>query len=212
MEQQGAWGIDVSRFQRGLSFAAARAAGALFAFVRASTGADPDPAFAEHVGRGRGELLLGAYHALQPGVPAEAQAEAFYLALCAEDGFRLPLPPVVDVEKNGIDEVLVLTFLEALNRLWDRRPVIYTSASKWHALVGPRRAWAGEYPLWVAHWRAKAPALPSPWSDWLFWQYDVAAVPFWSRKVDVNWFNGSVGELEAQFGPPTGGAAHKREV
>ena len=205
MEQQRAWGIDVSRFQRGISFAAARAAGVSFAFVRASTGAEADPVFVEHVTRGRGELLLGAYHALQPGVPAEAQALALYVALGMADGFRLPLPPALDVEKTGIDEGLVLGFLEEFAQLWDVRPVIYTSASKWRALVGPRRAWAGEYPLWVAHWRAKAPALPSPWSDWLFWQYDVAAVPFWPRKIDVNWFNGTAEELEAWCGLPGGG-------
>jgi GH25 family lysozyme M1 (1,4-beta-N-acetylmuramidase) len=199
MEQQRAWGIDVSRFQRGISFAAARTAGASFAFVRASTGAEVDLAFTDHVRRGRGELLLGAYHALQPGMPAGRQALALYVALGMADGFRLPLPPVVDVEKAGIDEGLVLGFLEEFAQLWDVRPVIYTSASKWHGLVGPGRAWAGEYPLWVAHWRATAPALPSPWTDWLFWQYDVAAVPFWPRKIDVNWFNGSVGELEARF-------------
>lgn len=199
MEQQGAWGIDVSRFQCGLSFAAARAAGASFAFVRASTGADPDPAFAEHVGRGRGELLLGAYHALQPGIPAKAQAEALYVALCAADGFRLPLPPVLDVEKAGIDEGLVIAFLSELVLLWDVKPLIYTSRSKWHQLVGRDRRWAARYGLWVAHWRAEQPALPSPWTEWLFWQYDVAEVPFWPRKIDVNWFNGSVGELEARF-------------
>jgi len=203
--EQRAWGIDVSRFQAGLSFAAARAAGASFAFVRASTGAEADPVFVEHVTRGRGELLLGAYHALQPGIQAERQAEAFYVALCGADGFRLPLPPVLDVEKAGIDEGLVLGFLEALNRLWDRQPVIYTSRSKWHALVGRSAAWAGEYPLWVAHWRVERPALPSPWTEWLFWQYDVEEVPFWPRKVDVNWFNGTAEELEAWCGLPGGG-------
>jgi hypothetical protein len=111
-----AWGIDVSRFQPGISFAAARAAGASFAFVRASTGAEADLAFTDHVRRGRGELLLGAYHALQPGIPAGVQALALYVALGMADGFRLPLPPALDVEKTGIDEVLVLTFLEALSR------------------------------------------------------------------------------------------------
>jgi len=205
MEQQRAWGIDVSRFQRGISFAAARTAGASFAFVRASTGQDPDPAFAEHVGRGRGELLLGAYHALQPGIPAGVQALALYVALGMADGFRLPLPPALDVEKTGIDEGLVLGFLEEFAQLWDVRPVIYTSASKWHGLVGPGRAWAADYELWVAHWRAKAPALPSPWSDWLFWQYDVAAVPFWPRRLDMNWFNGTVEELADRFRPLGGG-------
>jgi GH25 family lysozyme M1 (1,4-beta-N-acetylmuramidase) len=200
-----AWGIDVSRFQQGISFAAARAAGASFAFVRASTGAEADPVFVEHVTRGRGELLLGAYHALQPGIPVESQVTAFYAALAVADGFRLPLPPALDVEKAGLDEGLVLGFMEAIGWLWDRQPVIYTSRSKWHQLVGRDRGWAARYGLWVAHWRAERPALPSPWAEWAFWQYDVAEVPFWPRKLDVNWFNGTAEELEAWCGLPGGG-------
>jgi len=68
--------------------------------------------------------------------------------------------------------------------------------------VGLGRAWAADYELWVAHWRADAPLLPTPWGDWLFWQYDVAAVPFWPRRLDMNWFNGTVEELAGRFGPP----------
>lgn len=203
-----AWGFDVSRFQPGISFMAARASGASFAFLRASTGAEADPMFGRHVERGRGVVLLGSYHALQPGVPARAQAQAYYGALAGADGFRLELPPVADVEKAGIDEALVRAFLEELARLWERRPLIYTSRSKWHQLVGWHKTWAAGYPLWVAHWRAERPALPTPWITWRFWQYDVTAVEFWARKVDVNWFNGTEEELVGRYGPAgSGGSA-----
>jgi lysozyme len=188
-------GFDVSQYQEGLDMAAAREAGMRFVFVRASTGAEADGACGEHLKGAQGLMPRGTYHALQPDVPAGVQARTYYRVLAESGGFLAELPPVLDVEKDDIDEMLVRQFLYELEQLWQRQPLIYTSRSRWHRLVGPHRSWAGDYGLWVAHWNAQEPTLPTPWTQWLFWQFTVAQTPFWPRKVDLDMFNGTQQEL-----------------
>ena len=188
-------GFDVSRYQAGIDMAAARQAGMRFVFVRASLGAEVDWACGEHLRHAQGLLARGTYHALLPDVPAGVQAATYYSALAEGGGFLAELPPVLDVEKPGVDEALVRGFLYEFERLWQRVPLIYTSESKWHNLVGPDRPWAGNYRLWVAHWNVPEPRLPTPWSEWLFWQHTVDSVPFWPRNIDLDLFRGSEQEL-----------------
>lgn len=179
-------GFDVSNYQRGLDMAAAADAGMQFVFVRASTGTEVDPACADHLRGAEGRMLRGTYHALQPGNPV-TQAEIYYRALAEANAFLMELPPVVDVEKPGTTEDMVRGFLDTFAWLWGRQPLIYTSRSKWHALVGVDRVWAREYGLWVAHWNVEEPELPTPWTNWIFWQYTVGWVPFWPRRIDLDW-------------------------
>jgi lysozyme len=188
-------GFDVSQYQAGLDMAAAKKAGMQFVMVRASTGSEADSACAEHINRAEGLLPRGTYHALQPDVPAAVQAKTYYRALAESGAFLAELPPAVDVEETGIDETLVRQFLYEMEQLWHRLPLIYTSRSKWHSLVGPKRDWSTDYPLWVAHWNVEGPELPTPWTRWQFWQFAVAQTPFWPRKIDLDVFNGTQEEL-----------------
>lgn len=81
------------------------------------------------------------------------------------------LPPVVDVEQDGLWEARVRGSLEAFAELWERTEMIDTSRSTWHQLVGRDRAWALAHPMWVADWgKVVAPRLPTPWREWNFWQ------------------------------------------
>ncbi|MFN2226793.1 MAG: glycoside hydrolase family 25 protein [Anaerolineae bacterium] len=188
-------GFDVSRYQAGIDMAAARQAGMRFVFVRASIGAEADWACGQHLYSAQGLLARGTYHALLPEVPPAVQAVTYYASLAASGGFLVELPPVLDVEKAGLDETMARRFLDELERLWQRRPLIYTSESKWHKLVGRDRAWARDYQLWVAHWNVPEPRLPTPWTEWAFWQYTVDQVPFWPRKLDLDLFRGNEQEL-----------------
>jgi GH25 family lysozyme M1 (1,4-beta-N-acetylmuramidase) len=184
-------GFDISQYQAGLDMAAAGDAGMHFVFVRASSGSEADWACAEHLTNAEGSLLRGTYHTLQPEIPAAAQARTFYRALAESGGFLAELPPAVHVSETGLDEVQVRQFLTELEQLWQQMPLIHTSRSKWHRLVGVHRTWSSDYQLWVIHATTREPALPTPWSRWLFWQFAVAKTPFWPRNINLDVFNGT---------------------
>jgi lysozyme len=188
-------GFDISQYQAGLDMAAAREAGMHFVFVRASCGSEADWACAEHLANAQGLLVRGTYHALQPEVPAKDQAKIFYRTLAESGGFLAELPPAVHVEETGIDEILVRRFLSELEQLWHKMPLIRTSRSKWHRLVGVHRTWSSDYQLWVAHENVQEPAVPTPWTRWLLWQFAVAQPPFWPRKISLDVFDGTRQEL-----------------
>ncbi len=54
----------------------------------------------------------------------------------------------------------------------------------------------GQYPLWIAAYNTDSPRIPSPWTDWLMWQYtdngqgDLYGVP--SGNIDLNYRRGEI--------------------
>ncbi len=50
-------------------------------------------------------------------------------------------------------------------------PVIYTTADWWQECTGST-AQFGRDALWLAAFGGTAPAVPSPWLHWKFWQYN----------------------------------------
>lgn len=185
-------GIDVSQYQPGFPWASAKMAGYEFAFIRASSGMHGDTLHADHVKVARCEdFIIGSYHYLGPQYDGKQQADLFYQMLAKSNCFFDPLPPVLDVEHEGTTERHVLEFLNAFRNLWDMVPMIYTSAYKWHRLVGRDKEWAKEYPLWVAHWqkdgKPESPTLPTPWTEWVVWQTgSKGRIPGYPRNVDTD--------------------------
>ena len=107
----------------------------------------------------------------------------------------LDLPPVLDFEETGglapgSVAQWARTWLQEVERLTGRTPMIYTGYYFWRDSVGGPTDF-GRYPLWVASWtNAPAPALiPSGWSTWTFWQYtstgSSAGIPW---TTDLNRF------------------------
>ena len=85
--------------------------------------------------------------------------------------------PVLDFEENGglapgNVAQWARNWLQEVERLTGRTPIIYTGYYFWRDSVGGPTDF-GRYPLWVASWtNAAAPALiPSSWSTWTFWQW-----------------------------------------
>lgn len=164
-------GIDVSHWQGLVDWHKAKAAGAEFAYFKATDGTGyVDSMLQENLDTCI--LPHGAYHFFHPELDAQAQAQ-FFMANVPE----LALPPAVDVEinRNNISTSVFRTrlsaFLTALEARYGVLPVIYTRKSFWDPELG-RTSFAGKYPLWVAHYTtASEPYLPVDWSHWTIWQY-----------------------------------------
>src|SRR3972149_3739370 len=99
----GAEGIDVSRWQGTIDWPSVKAAGKVFAFIRASMGATGiDERFTANWQGGRAAgLLVGAYHYLPKEALGAAQADQFIAQLRQQGAGYGDLPPVVDVEPRS---------------------------------------------------------------------------------------------------------------
>lgn len=132
------------------------------------------------------------------------------------------LPHVVDAEwpevgdwgKWGVTAASLSEWLreycEHASELWGRPPIIYTYPFWWRALASAADvSWAAKYPLWIANYMhlgagtppdVLRPFVPSPWDDWLFWQFSAKGsmerVPgIGACPVDRDVFRGSMAAL-----------------
>jgi len=202
------WQDDKSTAQK-MDFKKAAASGAYFVFVKVSErGAiDLDFEYNWKAAKAAG-LLRGGYHFLRWDLPALTQARLFCGCLEGDVG---ELPPVADFEAPPAGSLypsnaLLLQFLEEVERILNRRPMIYTSPGFWRAYGNnkttkkPDSYWS-IYPLWIAHYGVKDPLIPAPWQTWTFWQYtnagDGSKFGAESKGIDLNLFNGSIDELYA---------------
>lgn len=86
-------------------------------------------------------------------------------------------------------------------------PILYTYPDWWAHVSKADVSWAAAYPLWLASYVTKgrwpidgqAPRCPSPWSDWLFWQFDGNGGLTLPNGVDADFcvFNGDEAALSA---------------
>lgn len=214
-------GIDVSHWQNDKStaqkidFKKAKAAGAEFVFIKVSErgSIDLDFEYNWQAAKDAG-LLRGGYHFLRWNLTGLIQARIFCDIMKDDPG---ELPPVADYEapplsRPGKDPLypsnsLLDQFLVEVESITNRRPMIYTSFGYWNThgkMRGTNKfdaKWS-YYPLWVAHYtKADKPKIPSPWKDWVFWQYSATGNgPKYgaeSKSIDLNWFNGDLIDLYA---------------
>ena len=130
----------------------------------------------------------GPYHFFRNAANPEDQA-AYFRATAGE---RLgELPPMVDLEdtasvKLGELPARALRCLKEVERLFGKKPVIYSAAWWWNPWMG-NVAWANDYPLWVANYTtAAAPLLPVGWASWQIWQYTNSPLDQ-DRMQDAYW-------------------------
>jgi lysozyme len=201
-------GVDVSHHQGAVDWAAVRAAGIHFAFIKASEGADHrDREFERNWSGARSAgVARGAYHFFTFCTPGEAQAAHFIATLGGSFG---ELPPVADVEFSGncrkwesiegIREEL-RAFLARIETAAGVRPLLYFTRDAHERILDGH---FDAYPVWprsvvLAPSRARFGA-------WLFWQFaDNGRVPGVGTLVDLNVFRGSRGEFESlvRVAPP----------
>ena len=227
-------GPDVSKWQHGggaaINWAAVHAAGNDFAFVKATEGAYgvvpayTNPYFAgDFAGVQAVGMVRGAYHFARPSLPLSSALDQarYYVSVTGPLHGPRDLPPVLDLEQTGglgpADlTAWVHTWLNEVQRLVGRPPMIYTSRNFWLTAMANNSGF-GANRLWYALWTPNADpgTPPASWSTWTFWQYtDVGSIPGIPGAVDISRFccgptlaalaDGTSGS--AAFGNPFGNA------
>jgi GH25 family lysozyme M1 (1,4-beta-N-acetylmuramidase) len=204
-------GIDVSHWQNDIDWAEVKRSGVKFAFIKATEFPDKrttllvDNKFKLNVaGAKENDIHWGAYHFFRTHIDPIIQAQVF----CETVDEFSSLPPVLDLEAAGCKgerlNYKVRQFVEEVEKITNRKPLIYTSSGFWRSFMSydkkEHTEWVRFYPLWLAHYTSLWPTSPYPWISWSFWQYsDKGSLPGIKTYVDLNWFNGSEDELKVQF-------------
>lgn len=204
-------GIDVSRWQGEMDWTNARAAGAVFAWCKASEGSDwQDPRYGDNAaGAGRCGVAWGPYHFYRNAIDPVRQADWFARVVLNAASKNRVLPPAIDLEdtKTPVDPAALRVFVEAVAAKLGR-PIIYTGAWWMRQQDASALSFLGAYPLWLAHYGTSSPVVPAPWRDWAVWQWASrgtgAAYGAESEFVDRNRFRGSLNDLVALARPGTG--------
>ena len=206
-------GIDVSHWQGTINWSKVKAAGMQFAFMKAteSTTYTDTQLATNWAGVQAVGMYRGAYHFARPKVgTAPAQAKYFVSKVGSFQGAGT-LPPVLDLEASGGLGVTDLrnwtaTWLQTVEQLTGRTPIIYVSPAFWEHYLGNSTAFT-RYPLWIAHYGVSTPRVPGGWPTWTFWQRTSSGtVSGISGNVDMNRFNGTTAQL-ASLANTTGGSS-----
>lgn len=182
-------GVDVSEHQGAIDWDQAKGDGVSFAYLKATEGVGhTDPRFAANwKGTGEKGIARGAYHYFTLCSEGADQAAAFIATVPPDPQ---ALPPAVDLELDGscaerpdraTTTAQLADFIEAVEKAWGRRVVVYSS-SQWRSAYGlPEEV---QRPTWVSDHEDR------PEGSWSLWQvrFDgkVAGI---SGKVDVDVMN-----------------------
>jgi GH25 family lysozyme M1 (1,4-beta-N-acetylmuramidase) len=191
-------GLDVSAFQhtnvKVINWRLLFRSGIRFVSIKVTEGtyyANPYYASDARAARAAGLRVL-PYAFANPRDSGGAAQAAF--AVAASGYRRGTMPPLsVDLENNpytatdhagncyGMRAAPMVAWIAAFVRqaeaLTGMPPVIYTTANWWRQCTGNTARFRRD-PLWVAAYGVSAPAMPSSWHQWAFWQYtDSANVP-----------------------------------
>ena len=193
-------GVDISKWQGKVDWAALRQAGTKFAFIKATEGGD-------HVDNRFIENWAGAK---QAGGPARRLPLRLLVppgprtGPCGSSGtcptIRPALPPVLDVEWNGESVncprkvpreqalAMINLMLKEMEAHTGKRPIIYTDITFHQEILEGEFT---DYPFWI---RSTAAEPHHRYNDrrWTFWQFTTTGrVPGVSGDIDRNTFYGT---------------------
>ena len=192
-------GVDVSYYQGDIDWPTVRATGVTFAYIKATEGGDYlDRKFRENWAAAKAAgLRRGAYHFYNLCRPVRDQI-AWFIRNVPKDPDALPA--ALDMEwvptstncriKPSRAKIIadMRLFLEALERHYGKRPVIYATGSFHHDMLEGAFT---EYPFWLR-------AIDGPpgerygFRPWHFWQYSArGTLPGVKGNVDKNAFSGT---------------------
>jgi lysozyme len=172
-------GVDLSHWQPRVDWKALASGGVTFAVLKATQGRSlRDGCFETHYQGARAvDLLVGAYHWLDPNQAAQAQAEAFLAAL---RGKRLDFL-ALDVEQYWVSwaewQAGHITRFVNPQRIAERALavarrvrfasglplLIYTRTSFVLEYARPMLAWLAEWPLWLAQYPYRGGRITCAW-------------------------------------------------
>jgi lysozyme len=192
-------GVDISKWQGKVDWAALRQAGTQFAFIKATEGGDHvDSRFLENWWAARNAgVPRGAYHFVYWCRPAHEQA-AWFKKNVPQDPDALP--PVLDVEWNGesvncprkVPRQQALAMIDHMLREMEahtgKRPIIYTDITFHQEILEGE---FNDYPYWI---RSTAAEPHHRYNNrrWTFWQFTTTGrVPGVSGDIDRNAFYGT---------------------
>ena len=203
----GTQGMDVSRWQGDVDWTAARAAGARFAYVKATEGTSyTNPYFKQQYNGSYGAgMIRGAYHfALPDRSSGTAQADWFVGHGGGWSADGRTLPPLLDLEYNPYGSTCygltpkqmvswVRSFSSRVKTLTGRAPALYTTTSWWDQCTGSNSSFGTTNPLFVARYASTVGTLPAGWTRYALWQYaDSGVLP-----GDQDTFHGGMTKLRA---------------
>ena len=208
MADEKTLGLDLNRYRVGVPIKTAKQQGVRFIIGKATEGTNwLDPSYKPYQLESKNKNLpFGGYMYWRVVYDAVKQAKWFVDNLGDTE-----FPPIVDVERinnvkygtniplrshqTSVNHLSVV--LSEIERLTDRKPMIYTNAYSWSVLTG-NNAIINQYEAWVANYGRLVPYLPKPLDEWTLWQYtSIYKVAGYSKGVDANWFNGNEAELAA---------------
>lgn len=197
-------GIDVSSWQTEIDWAQVAQDGKVFAFIRVSHGTGTIDAYFEDnwAGAKQHGIIRGVYQYWEPAEDPIAQADVLIDKINAAGGLEPgDLPPVIDIEtlENATAAQAIAnaaTWIERVESALQRKVIVYTGSYFWddHDL-GPSLS---DHPLWGPNYTSNpCPLISDAWEQWTFWQYSsTGSVSGISGNVDLNWFDGSVDDLQ----------------
>ena len=199
-------GLDVSAYQPNVSWTAASARGARFAYMKATEGTGyVSPNFgSQYSGSYRAGLIRGSYHFALPDRSSGATQADYFISNgggWSADGQTLP--GALDIEYNpygaecyGLSQggmrAWVSSFLAEYRARTARWPVIYSTTDWWTTCTGNYGGFATQAPLWIACYCGSAAKLPAGWSTYTIWQ-NADSGPF---PGDQDVFNGNIDGLQ----------------
>ena len=198
-------GYDAAKHYQGeLDYAALKAKGGKYIITKAGEGWLDYNAYDYVVSAKTAGMITGTYWYYRQVVQINGkdvwcepkrQAQEYWNATKG----KFDLPPALDIENAGnpyFRQEDVLTCLREIERLFGRKPMIYTGKYIWeNNLRSP--AWSTGYSLWLAQYRdTSLISLPKPFEVWVIHQFD-DKIKISGKYIDHNHFNGNEAELEA---------------
>ena len=182
----GVPGLDVSGWQEDVDWGAVAAAGAKFAYVKATESTTYKSSYFPQQFNGSFAvgLVHGAYHYAVPDeASGAAQADYFAENGGGQTGDGRTLPGVLDIEDNpyGTDKCYGFTptamvswihdFLDEYHARTGWWATINTFTEWWNDCTANSTEFAAHHALWINNHGATAGALPSGWQTYAVWQW-----------------------------------------